>query len=126
VRNQINFLSFSIPSIPFEFVDNNAKIDRASRRRIRSHVAKGKNVGRKVVRPSSDRAFGRTAEKTAAIRPLPKCAEGAHHLENSKHVDCQIGHQLGDGLSLCISLEETPKSRGLILRAKSTYFYAEI
>lgn len=39
--------------MPFEFVDNNAAaIDRATRKRIRSHVAIGRNAGKKLVRKS--------------------------------------------------------------------------
>ncbi|KAK4118256.1 hypothetical protein N657DRAFT_583939 [Parathielavia appendiculata] len=36
----------------FEFIDNNGTIDRALRKQIRSHVAKGRNAGKKVNRPS--------------------------------------------------------------------------
>ncbi|KAI1319953.1 hypothetical protein F5Y16DRAFT_417660 [Xylariaceae sp. FL0255] len=36
----------------FHFIDNNAITDHKTRRRIRSHVAKGKNLGRTINRPS--------------------------------------------------------------------------
>jgi hypothetical protein len=89
--------------MPFEFIDNNAPIDRASRKRIRSHVAKGKNVGRKVVRPSRIKAFGRKAETATARSHDSKCLEEAHllgaadmstvRLNGKLVIGCPIGSQ---------------------------------
>jgi hypothetical protein len=107
--------------MPFEFIDNNATIDRALRRRIRSHVAKGKNIGRKVVRPSKIRAFERKAETTTALSHVTKSSEEAHQLESNKWVDREIERQVGDGLPVGLSLKQTPESRGLFLRGMFTY-----
>ncbi|KAL4933535.1 uncharacterized protein BDV17DRAFT_111529 [Aspergillus undulatus] len=38
--------------MPFEFIDNNSAIDRAARRRIRTHAATAKNANRILTRPS--------------------------------------------------------------------------
>ena len=43
----------------FQFVDNNGAVDGAVRKQIRSHVAQGRNAGRKLSRPS--RKKSRTA-----------------------------------------------------------------
>jgi hypothetical protein len=111
--------------MPFEFVDNNATIDRASRKRIRSHVAKGKNVGRKLVRPSRIKAFGRKTESATALNHVPESFEGedeekaVHNLRHRQCVVHQIERQVGDGLSDCFSSKQTPESRGLVLRSMS-------
>jgi hypothetical protein len=126
----------SIAIMPFEFVNNNDTIDPASRRRIRSHVAKGKNVGRKLVRPSRIKAFERKAQGGTALDHIPsrpKVREGdeqneqegeeeeAHHLESSQCVVHQIERQVGDGLSDYFSLKQTPESKSLVRRSKFTY-----
>jgi hypothetical protein len=81
--------------ISFESVDNNAFIDRASRKRIRSYVAKGKNVGRKPVRPSRIKAFGRNTASATAPNHIPRIENGdedavAHNLNIGQYVVLQI------------------------------------
>ena len=51
----------------FQFVDNNGAVDGAARKQIRSHVAKGRNAGRKLSRPSRKKppAARTTATSTA-------------------------------------------------------------
>ncbi|RDW84262.1 hypothetical protein BP6252_01852 [Coleophoma cylindrospora] len=72
--------------MPFAFVDNNAAIDHAARRKIRSHVARGRNAGKTVVRPSRKKA-----ETTAAA--LVRLAGEAR--------DQMLLHrQIGDRLSM--------------------------
>jgi hypothetical protein len=110
----------------FEFVNNNATIDRASRRRIRSHAAKGKNVGRKLVRPSKIKAFGRKSQSATAFKHNPEDEEGkevkeAHHLEGSQSVIRQIERQVGDGLFDHFSLQQTPEYRSVFLKSMFTY-----
>jgi hypothetical protein len=113
--------------MPFEFIDNNATIDRASRRRIRSHVAKGKNVGRKLVRPSRIKAFGRKAESAKAPTHIPEVfeeegeKEAAHNLRTHPSIVRQIERQIGDGFSDRFSSKQTPESRGLVMRSMFTY-----
>lgn len=48
--------------MPFEFIDNTAPVDTAARQRIRRQAALGKNLGRKLSRPS---------RKQAARQPHP-------------------------------------------------------
>ncbi|KFY40147.1 hypothetical protein V494_03620 [Pseudogymnoascus sp. VKM F-4513 (FW-928)] len=70
----------------FEFVDNNAPIDRAVRRRIRSHVAIGKNAGRTLVRPSRTKAAARetgTRSMTALVK-IPRVVAGARNTEEEE------------------------------------------
>jgi hypothetical protein len=112
--------------MPFEFVDNNATIDRASRRRIRSHVAKGKNLGRKLVRPSRIKTFGRKSEGATTLNHNPEFdeeedeADVGHNLKARQSVVRQIERQVGDGLSDRFSLKRTPESRSLVLRSMFT------
>jgi hypothetical protein len=82
--------------MPFEFVDNSAVIDRATRRRIRSHVAVGKNRGKLVVRPSRKEAFLLKGK----IYIPEEAMKDKGHLERSKHVVPEIERQIGDGLSV--------------------------
>jgi hypothetical protein len=114
----------------FEFVDNNATIDRASRRRIRSHVAKGKNVGRKLMRPSRIKTFGRKAESATAPKHVPNVEadnedeeeeEAVLNLKISRYVVREIERQVGNGFSDLFSLKQTHESKGLVLRVMFTY-----
>ncbi|KFY90540.1 hypothetical protein V500_05144 [Pseudogymnoascus sp. VKM F-4518 (FW-2643)] len=87
--------------MPFEFVDNNAAIDHAARRRIRSHVATGKNAGRTLVRPSRTKAAAREAgaRPIAAIVCVPRAVADARRMEVEEE-DCAIERMIGDGLSV--------------------------
>ncbi|KAF2669202.1 hypothetical protein BT63DRAFT_413660 [Microthyrium microscopicum] len=112
--------------MPFEFVDNNATIDRASRRRIRSHVALGKNLGRKHVRQSRIKALGRTAEAATAATKGSSPQEEEHgkqeatqHLRTRQYAVPQVDRQVGDGTLDCFSLKQTPEIRFLFLRTYS-------
>lgn len=88
--------------MPFEFVDNNAAIDRATRRRIRTHVATGKNVGRTLVRPSRTKAAVREAgaRPTAAIVCVPRVVVDARNMEVEEEGGCEIERMVGDRLSV--------------------------
>lgn len=81
--------------MPFEFVDNNAPIGRAARKRIRSHVAAGKNAGKTLVRPSRKKAFVLRAENHP-----PKIPEPSNELKYDIFMSSEIGRQIGDGLSV--------------------------
>lgn len=110
-----------MPIMPFEFVDNNAPIDRVARRRIRSHVATGKNAGRTHVRPSrvknNDReAGGRTV--TAIVR-IPRVVADARRKEVEFEVDCAIERVIGDSLSVFSFPEQgNVKSRRIVQSGK--------
>lgn len=88
--------------MPFEFVDNNAAIDRAARRRIRSHVATGKNAGRTLVRPSRTKAAAREAgaRPIAAIICVPRVVADARNMEVVEEGGCAIERMVGNGLSV--------------------------
>ena len=86
--------------MPFEFVDNNAAIDHAARRRIRSHVATGKNAGRTLIRPSRTKAAREArARPIAAIVCVPRVVADARRMEVEEE-DCAIERMIGDGLSV--------------------------
>ncbi|KFY40278.1 hypothetical protein V495_05502 [Pseudogymnoascus sp. VKM F-4514 (FW-929)] len=106
--------------MPFEFVDNNAAIDRAARRRIRSHVATGKNVGRTLVRPSRMKAGTREAgdRPAAAIVCIPRVVADARNAKDKEEGGCAIERMIGDGLSvLSFPEQRNDKARGIVQRA---------
>ena len=108
--------------MPFEFVDNNAVIDHAARRRIRSHVAKGKNVGKTIVRTSRQKAFGSKANSTRELVRIPKASEDEADSESWDRAVDEIERQLGDGLSaFSFPVQIGPESRSLVLRGRSCY-----
>jgi hypothetical protein len=105
--------------MPFEFVDNNATIDRAARRRIRSHVATGKNVGRTIVRPSRMKAESREAgiRSAAAIVCVPRVVADARNAKEVEEGGCAIERMIGDGLSvLSFPEQRSDKARGIVQR----------
>ncbi|KAH6848153.1 hypothetical protein B0I37DRAFT_308737 [Chaetomium sp. MPI-CAGE-AT-0009] len=58
----------------FEFVDNSGTIDGTTRKRIRSHVAIGRNAGKKISRPSkkallNKAARAKTPQATSLVQP---------------------------------------------------------
>ncbi|KAL2832970.1 hypothetical protein BDW59DRAFT_94644 [Aspergillus cavernicola] len=57
--------------MPFEFIDNTTAIDRTSRKRIRSHVATGKNANKTLTRPS--KALALKDSSAAAPFHVPSC-----------------------------------------------------
>ena len=88
--------------MPVEFI-NNAAIDRTARKRIRSHVAMGKNAGKKLARPSRKRTTGMRFEIATPIIDLPKFQDdpessGFKGLE--EETIYEIKRQVGDSLSV--------------------------
>ncbi|KFZ20262.1 hypothetical protein V501_00247 [Pseudogymnoascus sp. VKM F-4519 (FW-2642)] len=108
--------------MPFQFVDNNTPIDRAARRRIRSHVATGKNAGRTLVRPSRTKAAAREtgARPIAAIVCVPRVVADARDVEAEEEGGCAIERMIGDRLSVFSFPEQgSVKARGIVQRAFS-------
>jgi hypothetical protein len=102
----------------FEFVNNNTSLGRDVRKKIRSHVAMGRNVGKTYARPSRKAAFV-ISTKTAA----PKAVKKRPQLESSREVDIffEIERQIGDGLSvLCLPAPLTPGSSSLVRKGMSS------
>lgn len=104
--------------MPFEFVDNNATIDRAARRRIRSHVAMGKNAGKTIVRSSRKTAFRPGVKSATYYAHVPKVIEDARSAEDNDSVASDIERQIGDGLSVLSFPDSLIRgSKGLVQRS---------
>lgn len=85
----------------FEFI-NNAAIDRVARKRIRSHVAMGKNAGKKLVR-SRKRPVGMRREITSpTIRPPNvqdiDSSEYSASEDSGANISYEIERQVGDSI----------------------------
>lgn len=94
--------------MPFYFIDNNAPVSEGARRRIRSHAAIGKNLGKKFVRGRKNRerklteqGAGNSAAKLAnnSIR-LQRGKVNYHGLPSHCDESLRIERQVGDGLIL--------------------------
>ena len=95
----------------FEFI-NNAAIDHMARRRIRSHVAKGKNVG-KILPPR------RKQLKRATPAHLPVTASSTLGPENDE-VALVLDRGVGDNLAACwFPIVPNQQSRKLILKGST-------
>ena len=72
-----------------EFIDNNSTGDEAVRRRIRSHVAIGRNAGKKLARPSRRKALAGSTRRPLVAAPGLRVAEkvdkGAASADLEKH-----------------------------------------
>jgi len=113
--------------MPFEFVDNNAAIDHAARKRIRAHVALGKNAGKKLSRPSRKKAFG--VKTSTTLIHIPKGVETthAHDSESAEEVLPEIEQQIGDGLSiLSFPVRLTPGYKRLVQKGMCGSFQAVV
>jgi hypothetical protein len=113
--------------MPFEFVDNNVAIDRTARRRIRSHVAMGRNAGRTLVRPSRRKAAGRGGAVVATFC-IPRIVEDDSCSLGSKDEGVYaIERLVGNGLSVVSFPDQVDvKSRGLVQRGVYSSFQADI
>jgi hypothetical protein len=101
----------------FEFVDNNTAIDRAARRRIRSHVAMGRNAGKKLTRPSRKEAFRLKTKTGMAAVGISDVLESMQDSENSGEIVPEIGRPIGDDLSvLFFPVQLNSGSRRLVQR----------
>ena len=100
--------------MPLEFIDNNATIGRAARRRIRSHVAMGRNAGKTLVRPSRKK-LGLGITNTTALIRFPKVIQDTRDSESNEDVVYEIEPQVGDVLSvLSVPKQQNPGSTGLV------------
>ncbi|KAL2872718.1 uncharacterized protein BJX67DRAFT_376511 [Aspergillus lucknowensis] len=97
--------------MPFEFIDNNAAIDRASRKRIRSRAATGKNLNRTIAR--SSRAIVPKGTTAAPFR-VPASIRNAHkrQYDTDGDVEIEIERPVGDGLQFPVPVP--PESRYLV------------
>lgn len=110
--------------MPFEFI-NNAEINRAARKRIRSHVALGRNAGKKLVRPSKMRPTGMKRVVTSAGINLEGAQIDSIRLEQKDSEEnsmYEIERQVGDSIT-CLSLPNHAfKDRKIIQRSIVTAF----
>ncbi|KAF4637287.1 hypothetical protein G7Y89_g799 [Cudoniella acicularis] len=87
-------LCYVLENMTFEFI-NNAAIDRSVRKQIRSHVAKGRNIGKTLPsrrrQPKVKTTVSIWNPRTAKDAPEPRSGEGAIPT---------IERQIGDGLSV--------------------------
>lgn len=94
--------------MPLQFIDNNAPVSEAARRRIRSHAATGRNLGKKLVRGLKNKGFKSTDNR--AVNSIDKLTSSSIRLQGggvvyhdvpSQDVEAlQIERQVGDGLML--------------------------
>ncbi|KAL4910129.1 hypothetical protein BDW74DRAFT_173596 [Aspergillus multicolor] len=95
----------------FVFIDNNADIDRATRKRIRTHAATGKNANRTLTRPSRTKAIVR---KDSSATPF-RVPETITRARRDKTADEEVPRPVTDGLLFPIPVPET--SKGLVREA---------
>jgi hypothetical protein len=117
--------------MPFEFIDNNARIDRKTRKRIRSLVATGKNAGKTVVRPSRIKAFKEQSKYPTAFSSVPGNGD-LKQQDRSSHDETpssKIERPIGDDLFFTFTsnqlntasryLAKRGKERSLVVRVLS-------
>lgn len=112
--------------MPFEFIDNNVRIDRNTRKRIRSLVATGKNAGKTVVRPSRIKAFKEQSKNPTAFSSVPGTVELRRPDFSSSSPDDTasspgIERPIGDDLFFTFTSNQlNPASRYLAKRGAKT------
>lgn len=105
----------------FEFV-NNATIDPKARKLIRSHVAKGRNVGKKrqpKCRPTQAATrCARLYSSSAPFRSL--AAKNTQMIAASQKEIPEFGRQIGDGWSVMSFPDDiAPNSRYVVHKGRS-------
>ncbi|PYI31706.1 hypothetical protein BP00DRAFT_474377 [Aspergillus indologenus CBS 114.80] len=91
----------------WEFVDGNTAISATTRKRIRSHVARGKNAGRRLTRPSRlSKAHG---EPPTYIR-IPALLQ-SHETNEDQEIVCDIKRPITSGLIFPVEME--PQTRDI-------------
>lgn len=93
--------------MPFEFI-NNATINQAVRKRIRSHVALGRNAGKKLIRPSKMKSTGMKRVVTSACINSRSAQIGSSHLEQNdpeENTTYEIERPVGDNIP-CLSFPD--------------------
>jgi len=111
-------------NMPFQFIDG-AAIDSTSRKLIRSHAAKGKNLGRKL--PSRRKQSERQSRTPRLAYLKDQIVEDIqnHALALDEVSPVIIERPIGDGLSsLCFPAELSPASKGLFKKKIRFYLTA--
>ncbi|OKL61371.1 hypothetical protein UA08_03704 [Talaromyces atroroseus] len=103
--------------MPFEFIDNNARIDSIARKRIRKLAATGKNAGKTVVRPSKIKAFKEQARHPTILTRLEERTSENPQKTVSEDPVLTVERQIGDVLCfLSSSTKLSPTSQVLAKR----------
>ncbi|KAL3489893.1 hypothetical protein BJX62DRAFT_238712 [Aspergillus germanicus] len=108
--------------MPFEFIDNNAPIDRASRRRIRSRAATGKNANRTLARPSKAHLLKNPAASSTPFKAPTSLHKARENQQDQEDLIVEIGRPVDDGLEFPIRVR--PESRYLVREA--LFFFTNI
>lgn len=98
-------------NMSFAFIDNTIAIDHATRRRIRSHAAIGRNAGKSLVRSSKKGEYKPIVMSTADLSCIPDMVWDAYELKRHQQTIPEIERQVGDGL--CFPGKMSPGSRHL-------------
>jgi hypothetical protein len=104
--------------MPYEFINNNAQINPTARRRIRSHAATGKNLGKTLVRRSRKDLLGsgpRPFQVTVPERLLPPPEPHDTRAQPRQHAATTFDRQIGDGVSISsLPIDFLGESRALV------------
>ncbi|KAI8949150.1 hypothetical protein F4801DRAFT_580693 [Xylaria longipes] len=102
--------------MPIQFIDNNTFIDKKTRTLIRSHVAKGKNLGRVIHRPSRyPRKRQVTASVVSSSKP-PSSTESEAYNDENLESSLSIQRHLQGDLSTSLPFEVSQTCRRLFHR----------
>uniref|UniRef100_A0A8H7K555 Transcription factor domain-containing protein n=1 Tax=Bionectria ochroleuca TaxID=29856 RepID=A0A8H7K555_BIOOC len=105
----------------YEFINNNAQINPTARRRIRSHAATGKNLGKTLVRRSRKDLLGsgpRPFQVTVPERLLPPPEPHDTRAQPRQHAATTFDRQIGDGVSISsLPIDFLGESRALVHKA---------
>ncbi|KAI5459123.1 hypothetical protein BGZ63DRAFT_271394 [Mariannaea sp. PMI_226] len=94
----------------FQFIDNSS-IDGATRKRIRSHAALGKNAGKTLNRPSRKNAQRPRVMTATALVRVPKAVRDTYKSERNEPPVPELERQIDDGI--CFPVELAAESRQL-------------
>ncbi|BCS26452.1 uncharacterized protein APUU_51163S [Aspergillus puulaauensis] len=100
----------------FEFIDNSVAIDRAARRRIRTHAATGKNANKTLAR--SSKAVALKKDNSATLFRTPARIRNAHRSTSDGPGDAEvveIERPVSDGVLFPIPVPA--RSKGLVREA---------
>ncbi|KAL4948481.1 hypothetical protein BDW69DRAFT_189225 [Aspergillus filifer] len=109
--------------MPFEFIDNNAVIDRAARKRIRKHAATGMNANRTLTRASKGAALKANTTTPFYTPEVVQRARGTTTSSTSTGTEVVgVERPLSDGLLFPVPVPA--RSRGLVKEA--LFFFCNV
>ncbi|KAL4968554.1 uncharacterized protein BDV14DRAFT_196856 [Aspergillus stella-maris] len=109
--------------MPFEFINNNAAIDRTARKCIRTHAATGKNTNRALKRTSKVAALkASTAKPFHTPETIQRARETTNSIASSGTEVVGVEQPLSDGLHFPMPVPV--RSRGLVKEA--LFFFCNV